>query len=213
MGFGPTIPRYNINRGNSRSTIHLVNSDTTKGEWRIGFYNSYTNTYPRFILILGDDNNTKATLQTINTSNGTVQSATAFGPNSIPSDVYYNIDICGDLLTITDITSSVSSASASISASGSIILQTTNSEFVDIVQMDGTNNGFSNVLGDFVQVTSVPGCVTSSLPPPSTSGFSDKNVQIAVGVLAGLAFLFLLLFIVFAALWDQGRRYYYPGYY
>ena len=210
MGFGPTIPRYNINRGNSRSTIHLLNSDVSKGEWRIGFYNDFVNVYPRFILILGDANNTKSTFQTINTSNGAVESAIAFGPNSISSDVYYNIDICGDLLSVVEVTPIVASASASASASGSeaTILQTANSELIDIVQMDGTNNGFSNVLGDLSQLTSVPGCVTSSLAP-GTSGFSDQNVQICVGVLAAVAFLFLILFLVFAALWDQRRSSYY----
>lgn len=209
MGFGPSIPRYNINRGNSRSTIHLLNSNPLLGEWRVGFYNNYTNANPKFILILGDNNNTQATLQTINTSNGNVESSLVFGSNAIAPDTFFNIDICGDILTISELVPAIS-ASASASGSGSIILQTTNSSFIDIVQLDGSNNGFSNVVGDLMQITSVPGCISSSLAP-NNSGFSETDVQITVGCLAGAAFIFLILFLIFAALWDQARRA--PAYY
>jgi len=228
MGLANSVPRYNVNRANSRSTYLLENSDTGSGLWRIRFFKNYTTTTPRFILTLGATNNTKATF-TILKSDGSVESTTDLGNFSIPAFATYYLNICNDVLTLTDAglgsasasivaSSETGSASASASASesssvsasssSSVLISVTNADFPNIVSIDATNDGNDNVLGEIVDVIAVPGCVSSSLNPDVTpSPFSNTDVQITIGILAAFVLIFLIMTIVFGVLWGQSTSF------
>ena len=62
MGLVPIIPRYNVDKGNSRSTFHIFNSNEALGVWQISLFTSGSAPTPKFILTLGDNNNTNITL-------------------------------------------------------------------------------------------------------------------------------------------------------
>lgn len=215
MGLAQSVPRYNVSRANSRTYFILDNSDTSKGVWKIRFFKNYTTTVPRFILTLGDTNNTKATFTILN-PNGTVESTTDLGAFVIGTSQNYYLDICNDVLTLTTAvvassnvaSSNVASASASASApvASSIIplITVTNADFPNIVSVDANNDGNTNITAEILAVTSVPGCVSSSLNPDVTpSPFSDTNVQITIGILAAFLAIFLIMTIVFGVLWGQ----------
>lgn len=230
MGLAQSIPRYNVPRANSRSLYIIENSNGAQGLWKIRFFKDYSNTTPRFILTLGAEDNTKAIFQIIN-PNGTVESTTDLGAFSLDSSQTYYLDICNDVMTLTAATfdsssavvassvvasSIVASASASAEASASTsassvsssttppLITVTNVDFPNIVSIDATNDGNANVLGEIVNVTAVPGCVSSSLNPDvSPNPFSNTDVQITIGILAAFVLIFLIMTIVFGVLWAQ----------
>lgn len=230
MGLSQSVPRYNVPRANSRSFYIIENSDTDQGLWKIRFFKDYSNTTPRFVLTLGANDNTKAIFQVIN-PNGTVESTTDLGAFSLTSEQYYYLDICNDVMTLTTavfgsssevVASSVvasstdASASASVEASASAstsevvtssiipLITVTNPDFPNIVSIDATNDGNTNVVGEIVNVTAVPGCVSSSLNPNVTPNpFSNTDVQITIGILAAFVLIFLIMTIVFGVLWAQ----------
>lgn len=220
MGLVPIIPRYNVDKGNSRSTFHIFNSNEALGVWQISLFTSGSAPTPKFILTLGDNNNTNITLQILD-HHGTVVSNEVLAPFVLTHDSYYNLDICDNLLCLSTFSFIVSSGSVSSTISSTSAPATSNSGPIfckelkglnEITSIEAGNNGFANVFGEINAVTTVPGCTYESHHKhKSCNGFNQQNVQICIGVLAAVAFIFLILFVIFASLYysNEGRSTYY----
>jgi hypothetical protein len=196
MGLTPTIPRYNVNRGNNRSSLILINSSTTSGIWKMRLYKSYSSMYPRFGLVFGAENNTSVLFEIYNNNNGTLESVQNLGAFSIPSSAgYYYLDICNNVLTFSE-TNNYSGGT-----SQGVFFTISNTDLNNIVSIDGNNEGHSNVTGELYQVSCVPGCVSSSLNPNVDNPWTQTSVKVTVAVLATFTFIFMILFIVFCCLY------------